>query len=156
MNEIRRGAETGGLEWTAPEFEEFSKGPGWYWISLIFAVMIIGFSVWSGNLLFGVFVAMAEIMVIFWASKAPRIIHFCLTEKGLQIDSHFYPIEEFTAFAVKDSEIIFRRKVRFSTYLKIYSHRDDIERANDFLSSILPTFDYVPSLMDNIARILRF
>lgn len=157
MDNIKRiMGGSGDLEWTAPEFEEFAKGPGWYWISLILAVMIIGFSVWRGNLLFGVFAATAEIMIIFWAAKKPRRVHFHLTEMGLQIDSKFYPMEKFNAFAVQDSEIIFQRKAHLGIYLKIFSHSDDIEKAREFLSQILPSFDYEPSLMDNIARILRF
>lgn len=153
-NESRAGVR--GLEWIAPEFEEFDKGPSWYWLSLLFAILIVFFAVWRGNFLFGVFAALAEIMVIYWASKKPKIVRFRLTDVGLQMDLRFYPISDFSAFTVSDSEIIFQRKAKFSTYLKIYSHLKDIERVRGFLEQRLPTFDYEPSLMDNIARILRF
>jgi len=145
-----------GLEWTAPEFEEFDKGPGWYWLSLLFAILIVFFAVWRGNFLFGVFAALAEIMIIYWASKKPREVRFRLTDGGLEIDSKIYPLEGFKAFVIWDSEIIFQRKAKFSAYFKIYSHLKDIERARGFLEQRLPAFDYEPSLMDNIARILRF
>ena len=95
-------------------------------------------------------------MIIYWASKKPREIHFRLTDDGLEIDSKIYPLEGFIAFAIWDSEVIFQRKAKFSTYLKIYSNLKDIERARGFLEQRLPAFDYEPSLMDNIARILRF
>ena len=41
-----------GLEWTAPEFEEFDKGPGWYWLSLLFAILIVFFCGLAGEFSF--------------------------------------------------------------------------------------------------------
>src|SRR3989344_1563762 len=154
INQVRLDVKS--LEWTAPEFEEFDKSPSWYWLSLLFAIVIVFFAVWQGNFLFGIFAALAEIMILYWASKKPREIHFRLTDDGLEIDSKFYPLEGFTAFAIWDSEIIFQRKTKMGTHLKIYSHLKDLERARGFLEQRLSAFDYEPSLMDNIARILRF
>ena len=144
------------ITWTAPEFEPHYKGYSWYWLSVIFTVLIVAYAVWRRNFLFGIFAALAEIMLIYWARKKPREVKFKLTGKGLHIDSKLYSFEEFNGFAVHDTEIILRRKAKLSVYLKIFAYGDEIEQAKKFLDEVLPTFEYEESLIDHIARIIRF
>ena len=62
--------------WKAPEFQYRSKGVSWYWMSIIIAVAIIAFAIWEHNFLFGIFIVIAEILLITWGNEAPRTIDF--------------------------------------------------------------------------------
>jgi len=144
------------LVWTAPEYEYRPKGPSWYWLTIIATILIAAFALWRRNFLFIFFVIIAEMVLIYWARRQPREIKFKLTEKGLFIDDKFYAFETFSAFAVYDKEIILRRKARLGMDLKILAADDILDRAKDFLTNYLPTFEYEESLIDHIAKIIRF
>ena len=75
------------IAWEAPEFEYRHKDISWYWISIIVAVVCIGFAAWQKNFLFGFFVLVAEILILAWANQQPAIFNFRLTEKGLFIQN---------------------------------------------------------------------
>lgn len=145
-----------GIAWKAPEFEYYFKGASWYWLVILLSILIIGFSILRRNFLFAIFIGIAAIIVIYWGRQKPREINFQITPKGVYIDDRFYPFEELSGFAVHENEIIFGRKKRLSVYLKIFAYGKDLERAKNFLSKFLPTFEYEESLSDHIAKILRF
>ena len=71
--------------WEAPEFEYREKEVSWYWISIIAAALIIAFSVWQKDFLFGFFIVIAEMLFIVWGNKAPRTLTFTLTDTELNI-----------------------------------------------------------------------
>ena len=70
-------------EWSAPEFEYRPKSVSWYWISIICAAAIIAFAIWEQNFLFGIFVVIAEILLIAWGNEMPATVSITLTESEL-------------------------------------------------------------------------
>ncbi len=145
------------VRWRAPEFEYRTKGVSWYWLTAIIAILVVAVALWFGNFLFALFVVIAELVVIFWARQLPRELEFKLDEKGLAMeDKKFYPYEDFSGFAVRDSEVIFKQKRRLTPYLKILASESDIGRIKSFLSNHLAEIEYEESLIDHLARILRF
>src|SRR3990167_3564751 len=88
------------MAWVAPEFEYRRKNVSWYWISIIIAVICIGFAAWQKNFLFGIFVLVAEILILAWGNQKPAMFSFRLTEKGLYIgDRKFFPYTEIESFS---------------------------------------------------------
>src|SRR5271154_1210216 len=73
------------IKWIAPEFEYHEKDISWYWMTIIIAAIIIAFSVWQRNFLFGLFIVIAEILVIAWGNKTPRPFSFKMNEDGFEI-----------------------------------------------------------------------
>ena len=145
------------IKWSAPEFEHREKGVSWYWLTAIAAITIIGIALWAGNFLFAFFVMIAETLIIFWAHQKPAEIEFKLDENGLTIsDKKSYPYETLAGFAVRGNEVIFRQKRRLTAYLKIIAGPADIGRIKSFLSDRLPEIEYEESLIEHLARILRF
>ena len=71
------------IKWEAPEFELREKGVGWYWTTIIIAVLMLGAAVWQGNFLFAVLVVIGEILVLVWSGKEPPMVTFRITDKGL-------------------------------------------------------------------------
>lgn len=74
------------LSWIAPEYEFREKSVTWYWISILFAVLLIFIAVWQKNYLFGLVILVAEVLVILLGSKEPRLVEFKLNHKTLSIE----------------------------------------------------------------------
>ena len=150
------------IKWTAPEFEYHHKEVSWYWISAMAAIVMIAIALWRGNFLFVVFIVLAEIVIVSWAAKIPRYVDFTLSQDGLEIHGHtFYPYKSFDGFAAKEidgelSELILKRKVHLSPYLKVLVETKDISAIKRFLNNFLPEIEYEESMFDHIAKLLRF
>src|SRR5580700_3929311 len=93
------------IKWQAPEYEFQEKGVSWYWLSIIAAALIVGFSVWEKNFLFGLFIVIAEILFIVWGNQQPRLVSFVMNESGLEIGTtKKYQWKEFASVGVDDHE----------------------------------------------------
>ena len=150
------------IKWQAPEFDYRKKDVSWYWISIIIAVLILGFAVWQRNFPFGFFVVLAEIMVLVWANTEPQIINFELNDKGLSVGEHkFHSYAEFENFSVEDesneerSHIFFQFR-RLKPKLKIKITKGAVAEARLALKKVLPEVKYEPSLVDAIEEIIGF
>src|SRR3989344_7985366 len=89
----------------APEFKYHHKELGWYWLSIIVSGILFLISLWQKNLLFGIFVVIAELMVIIWAKEFPKNIRFKLSGRGLEIGKmKFYQYEELDGFHIHEEE----------------------------------------------------
>lgn len=89
-----------GIRWEAPEFEHRPKTAGWYWATIAVAIVLLAIAVWQKNYLFGLFVVLAEIMLIVWAAEVPPRVRFELTERGLAVGKRkFYPLRELKSFS---------------------------------------------------------
>ena len=87
------------ITWQAPEFQYREKGVSWYWLSIIVVAAIIAFAIWQRNFLFGVFMVIAEILLIVWANAVPKVFDFSLTENDLAIgEAKNYRISLFESF----------------------------------------------------------
>ena len=145
------------IRWTAPEFHYHEKGPSWYWLSVIIAIVVAGLAIFLNNFLFAIFVVMAEVMMLFWARQRPRELEFYLDERGLVINGRkFYPYEAFMGFASYGHEVIFQKKGRLASYVKVMAYPSDASRIKIFLSGRLPEIEYEESLFDHIFKLLRF
>ncbi len=151
------------ITWEAPEFEYRHKEVSWYWISIIVAVVCIGFAAWQRNFLFGLFILVAEILMLAWGSQQPGIFHFRLTQKGLFIeDKKFYPygdMETFSCYSKDGNEfenIIFKFSKHFRRALRIALPKNRLEETRSFLAKNLKETDYEPSLMDSIEELVGF
>lgn len=145
------------IRWRSPEFRYYKKGLAWYWLTVIAALVLLIAAVWFSNFLFAFFVIIAELLIIFWGQKKPSEIEFKLDDRGLAVgDKKFYPYEALSGFAVVDEEVIFQQKHRLSTYIKALAEPADLGRINSFLTNRLPEFEYRGSLLEHIAKIIRF
>ena len=86
--------------WQAPEFEYREKEVSWYWISIIAAALIIAFSVWEKDFLFGLFIVIAEMLFIVWGNKVPAVVPFTLTDTEITIGGYkSYLMKEFESWS---------------------------------------------------------
>ena len=151
------------ITWYAPEFRYQHKDLSWYWFSIIGAGVLFLIALWQKNLLFAVFVIVAELMVIIWAKEFPKNIRFKLDKKGVQIGnlkSYFY--EELDGFHIHEpdedgiAELILKTNRRLHPYVKILIIQTDAPQIKEFLKEHLPEIEYEESLSDNLAKMIGF
>jgi hypothetical protein len=148
--------------WEAPEFEYREKEVSWYWISIIAAALIIAFSVWQKDFLFGFFIVIAEMLFIVWGNKAPRTLTFTLTDTELNIGGYkSYSMKEFESWSADlddgewaDVSFYFRSRIRPALLLIVPAPKVAEIRAN--LKLVLKEIEHEPTLVDSIEKFLRF
>ncbi|OGN00376.1 MAG: hypothetical protein A2651_01635 [Candidatus Yanofskybacteria bacterium RIFCSPHIGHO2_01_FULL_42_12] len=149
------------IKWEAPEFEYSYKGVGWYWTSILASIVLILISIWQGNLLFIIFIIVAEILFVFWGREYPKTIQFTLNRKGISIGSlKEYAFEDFQGFHIKESEsadeLILKTKNRLHLYVKIVLPHSNREMVKQFISRHLPAMEYEESLHDHFSKLIGF
>lgn len=152
------------INWSAPEFEFITKGVGWYWLTIIVAIIMSALALWQENVLFAVFVIIATILVLIWGRSHPKMIDFRINESGLAIgEQKNYSYGELKGFTIRQGyvdselvEIVFQKKNHLSPYIKILANGQDTEVIKEFLSQYLSQIEYEESLIEHIARLLKF
>ena len=107
--QIGHGYATGNMlfSWEAPEYFHHERTVDWYWWVGLCAVLLLGFAVWQRSFLFGVLIFLGWFTSILYAIRAPRIIRFILTDRGLIVENpeskelgKMYPWRELESFWV--------------------------------------------------------
>ncbi len=148
--------------WEAPEFEYREKGISWYWISIIVAALLVAFSVATRNFLFGLFVVLAELLLIFWANRSPEILSFGVSDQGLSIQGRrLYAISEFGSWSADisgDEWVVlhFQFNSRLRPPLTTLVPKEKLEPIRTNLKTVLKEIEYEASLFDNIEKFLGF
>ena len=151
------------IRWQAPEYEYRTKTISWYWLSIIFAVIILGVAVWQKNFLFGFFVVAAEILILAWANREPPLIDFTLNEKGLSLgDRKFYSLTEMESFSIDNfgetewPSLFFEFHSRLKPALKIKLPRARLAEIQKMLKSDLAQVEHEHSMLDTLEEFVGF
>ena len=150
------------IAWEAPEFEYREKDISWYWITIIIAALIIAFSVWERNFLFGFFIVIAEILVIMWGTQKPRTFTFALNDSGIEVGEHkFHALKEFESWSAAEiddewTEIAFNFRARLKIPLKIMAPHDKLDEIRKNLKLVLREVEHETSLLDAIEKLIKF
>jgi hypothetical protein len=148
--------------WDAPEFEYREKDVSWYWISIVVAALIIAFSVWQKDFLFGFFIVVAEMLFIVWGNKVPAVVPFTLTDTAIHIGGYkSYAMKEFESWSVDsdgvewaDVAFYFRSHIHPPLALMVPEEKMAEIRAN--MKTVLKEIEHQPTLIDSIEKFLRF
>ena len=150
------------MTWQAPEFEYREKEVSWYWISIIAAALIIAFSVWQKDFLFGFFIVIAEMLFIVWGNKAPKTLTFTLTDTELDIGGYkSHAMKEFESWSadsdgVEWADVIFYSRARLRTPLSIMVPEEKMAELRTNLKVVLKEIEHDPTVVDSIEKFLRF
>jgi hypothetical protein len=143
--------------WSAPESHFFQKTSTWYIGSAVLAGLLAVFGLWQGNLLFVLFVVIAEVLALFWAGQEPRVLSYALNESGFTAGDRFFRFEGVAAYALVESlggpnfyELVFLQKQTIAPYVKAFVPNDQAQAVSDFLITRLTAFEYTPSLAEAI------
>jgi hypothetical protein len=148
---------TKSISWSAAESHFFEKTSTWYIGSAILAGLLVIFGLWQSNLLFVLFVVIAEVLALFWGGQAPRTLTYELSEAGFTVGDKIFRFDTLIAYALVESlggpnfyELVFQQKQSLSLYVKAFVPNTQAPQVGEFLASRLPVFEYSPSLSEAI------
>lgn len=147
--------------WHAPEFEYIHKDIMWYWLTVIGSAVMFLVALWQHNLLFAIFIVIAETLFMHWAREYPKTIRFAITKKGVEI-GHLkaYDYAHLSGFHIihrtDHGELILRTKVHLHPFIKIIALSEDIPEISEFLKKHIPEMEYEESLADHFERMIGF
>lgn len=149
------------IQWSALEFVKHEKNPLWFIIGGIIAIIFLIFSIWTKNFIFAIIIILATFSIFIWAQKKPRKITFLLTPKGLKIDENLYAFDHLKSFWIfyDPPEIKFlsvESKKLFMPRIIIPIADENPNRIREFLLKYLPEVEQRESLIDILARRLRY
>lgn len=151
------------ISWDAPEYEHRPKEASWYWISIIVALALIAFAIWQGNLLFGLFVLIAEVLFIIWGNREPDELHVTIDNLGVRIGEHaFYPRSHIEAFSIvghghtdwHDLVILLDRRLIPTVSVRLPEHH--VEDVRRHMAALYPEYDHQESFIESLERYLWF
>lgn len=151
------------IRWSAPEFLHRERGVLWYWTTIGAAVLMIAFAVWQRNFLFGLFIVLAEVLVLVSGSKSARMVQFMLTDKGLTVDDKtFYPVSEFSGFSIRPEhesdedwrEIVLYLRKRLQPSVKVHVSSQEFAEIYENIAKVLSEEEWKASLLDAIQEFI--
>jgi hypothetical protein len=155
--------EVTNMYWEAPEFVYRHKTINWYWINIILATLFIAVAIWQHNFLFGIFIFIAEILILAWSQREPEIILFRVTDKGVHIGEHtFHPHERIASFSTDPeaeedwAAFVLAFHNRYRPSLKIHAPKDGAEEIQKELQLYLTEIEHEDSFTDALERLLGF
>jgi hypothetical protein len=150
------------ITWEAPEFEYREKEVSWYWISIIAAALIIAFSVWQKDFLFGFFIVVAEMLFIVWGNKVPAVVAFTLTDTEIDIGGYkAYAMKEFESWSAESdgvewADVMFYFRSRIHPPLTLLVPEEKMAEIRTNMKTVIKEIEHQPTLIDSIEKFLRF
>ena len=89
------------MSWTVISHEHHERSADWYWTLGVGALAVIVISIFFGNLLFAVVIALGSASIGFLAARGPREHTVYIDNRGLSIDGTRYPFSAIHSFWVE-------------------------------------------------------
>lgn len=149
------------IAWTAAEFIEHQKSPGWYLAMIgVALVIVVGVFLLTRDIFNTVICVIAAILFAVVASRPPREMQYVVDEHGVQVGRRFYPYGDFRSFSLLDedqiSSIVIMPLKRFMPPISLYFDPDDEELIGDLLAEHLPYDQRQHELTERLMRRIRF
>ena len=149
------------LKWSAPEFAQYSKNKSWFIIAGLIAAGLFFWALLVKNFLFALLIGLSFFSIVTFALKKPREIRLAVTSKGIKIDKTLYAFDNLKSFWIfyeppEVKELSLRSKKTIMPYIKIPLGEQNPVEVRKLLIKYLPEIKHKESLIDNLARILRF
>jgi len=148
-------------QWTASEYVDHRKGPGWYFL-LILAALLITFLIYlfTRDILSSIVILVLLGTLGVAAGRKPRVLEYRIDTTGLAIGSKFYTFDNFKSFTLEEAgpvkNITFLPMKRFMPAISIYFAPEDEIKVTSALSQFLPYEQRRPSSIDRFMRSIRF
>lgn len=88
------------FSWSVPEYQQYTRDKKWYAIAGIIALLLLIYSVFSANFLFGIIIIIAAVTIFYMDHNKPEDIEFMITSKGIVIGDKFYEYVELVNFYI--------------------------------------------------------
>ena len=149
------------IEWTAPEFEQYQKSKSWFIATGIIAGLLFLWALYTKNFIFALMIGLSYFTIIIYATKKPKEIKLAIIPKGIKIEKTLYEFENLKSFWLfynppEIKELSLRSKKTIMPYIKLPLGEQNPVEVRNVLIKYLPERKHKESLVDNLARQIRF
>lgn len=151
------------ITWQAPEHNDHRpRGNDWFWAVGIISIGAIILSLYFGNVLFGIIIALFAITSSLMVNKKPELYDFEISRRGVRVGDMLFPYSNLDSFWVEDTEyddkILFRTKKSMQDLLILPfdSTVTDPELLRDYLLDYLDEEELEEPLHQKIMEFLGF
>ncbi|MCK4540427.1 hypothetical protein KAU09_04715 [Candidatus Parcubacteria bacterium] len=88
------------FKWQVPEYDKRERPKIWYILASALAVILLLFSIKTGNFLFAIIIIIAALVIILHDGKEPEKVDFAIYSEGVKIGKRFYDYEEIKNFSI--------------------------------------------------------
>ena len=90
------------MRWRAYEHEHFERGGDWFWALGIIAVSAALTSILFDDVLFGLLIVLAAVVIGMLARRPPTLHEFELTNRGIKVGDTMHSYDEVISFWVEE------------------------------------------------------
>ncbi len=149
------------ISWKAAEYEYREKGPGWFFVVGVVALVLFIIALIGKNFIFAVFVLFAGVMLVSFGKKRPPIVKFHINNEGVGIGNTFFEYRRLEEFAHRNrpghlDEFILKKKTAMNPFVHIPIDSTLALEAKKMLKAKLPEVEHKESLVDVFAEWLGF
>lgn len=131
------------ITWEAPEHHHIEKGSDWFWVLGIVAITSSVAAFFFGNFLLALLIVIAALVVTLVANRAPEIIPFAVTARGLRVNNVLYPYSTLESFYIdeedpKGAQLLAKSKRLFMPLIIMPIPEEYIDDIEDIIEGRLP------------------
>lgn len=148
------------FSWQANEGVQVRRGIWWYVGFGVVALALMALAIFVfKSITFAILIPVMAVAVILLSSKAPRVINYSISPKGIYVADKLYDYSEFRAFGVVQDpaylSIIVLPVKRFSPGLTLYFGEEEAEQIVDMLGARLPMQEVRIDTLEKLIRLIR-
>lgn len=148
------------ISWKTPEYEYYPKNKKWIAILGIAAAILFLIGLLLKNYLFCILIGLSFFAIAIYAFRKPEIIKITIDYKGIKIDNILYKYENLRSFWIfydpPIKELSLRSKKTIMPYIKIPFNDQSPTKIRKILIQHLPEKKHRESIIENLARQIKF
>ena len=86
--------------WETPAYERHERGPRWYIVMSVVALLLVGYAVWTSNFLFAFLILLAAIILILAGNEHPPTVLAQVGHNGIVWNGDYLPFDRVGHFAI--------------------------------------------------------
>jgi hypothetical protein len=149
------------ISWEAFEHPHIEKKSDWYWALGIVALVGAGVSIFFGNILFALVIALSATLMGVVSSRQPSIVPYAITPRGMRIDDRLYPYATLASFCIDEEspagpQLLLKSSGMLRPLLIIPLPEEAVEEIDTILAERLPEEHLEESLSHRLLEFLGF
>lgn len=149
------------LQWNTSEYEHKERSSDWFWAVGIMTVAIAITAIIFNNILFAIVIILSGFGLALFAARHPKDVLVEINERGIRMDSHFYPYHSLESFWVDEEDedypkILLKSQKLIMPYIVIPIEEVSADKVRDTLSKFLPEVYHSESNLQKLIEYLGF
>ncbi len=149
------------IEWEAPEHHHGVKNGDWFWVLGILAISGAVASVLFNNILLALVILIGSAVMAIQALRPAKTVTFAITQRGIKIDSDFYPYTTLESYYIEehyihDHQLLIRSQKMFMPLLILPLPDEDVEGIEKIIAERLPEEHIEEPLANKILEFFGF